>query len=57
MPIGKQLSELSKKLTIETLDNDVQIITVSNLSAFMEYAPYTLIEKQKDFEEKVLAMN
>ena len=53
---GKTLSELSKKLTLETLDNDIQIITISNLEAYKEYAPYKIIKDSSEFETAVLAL-
>lgn len=43
---GKALSELSRRLTLETLDRDIQIITVSNLEAYREYAPYKIMKDQ-----------
>lgn len=53
---GKALSELSRRLTLETLDRDIQIITVSNLEAYREYAPYKIMKNQSEFETAVLAI-
>lgn len=53
---GKALSELSRRLTLKTLDKDIQIITISNLEAYKEYAPYQIIKNQLEFETSVLAM-
>ena len=53
---GKALSELSRRLTLETLDRDIQIITISSLEAYKEYAPYQIMKNQSEFETSVLAM-
>ena len=51
---GKALSELSRRLTLKTLDKDIQIITISNLEAYKEYAPYKLMHTEAEFEKEVL---
>ncbi|WP_405315703.1 DUF6718 family protein [Faecalibacillus faecis] len=53
---GKALSELSRRLTCQMLDKDVQIVTISNLNAYKEYAPYKIIKDQSEFETAVLAI-
>ena len=51
---GKALSKLSRRLTLETLDRDIQIITISSLEAYKEYAPYKLMHTEANFEKEVL---
>lgn len=53
MQIGKTLSELSRKLTLQTLYKGIQIVTVSNLDAYKEYAPYKIMNNQAKFEKAV----
>lgn len=53
---GKILSDLSKRLTLQTLNRNIQIITVSNLDSYKEYGPYKIIEDQLEFEKAVLSI-
>ena len=53
---GKELSDLSRSLTLQTLKNNVQIVTISNPEAYKEYAPYTIIKDKEEFQKQVLAL-
>lgn len=53
---GQRLASLSKYLTLTTLKNDVQIITLNNLESYKEYAPYIMITNEVEFISKVVEM-
>ncbi len=53
---GKKLAALVSFLTEETLEKDIQIVTISDMEAFGEYKPYTLIASKSQFIDKVLQM-
>lgn len=46
---GKGLVAISKSLTKLTKGKDIQIVTISRPEAYMEYAPYTIMENQNEF--------
>jgi hypothetical protein len=53
---NKALASLVSYLSLKTLDKGVQILTVSNKEMFGEYAPYTSVNSETEFIEKVLSM-
>ena len=53
---GQRLASLSKYLTLTTIKNDVQIVTLNNLDSYREYAPYTMIVNEVEFISKVVKM-
>lgn len=46
---GKGLVAISKSLTKLTKGKGIQIVTISRPDAYVEYAPYTIIEDQNEF--------
>lgn len=54
--IGDKLASLSRYLTLASLDKGVEIITLSDPNTFNEYAPYTIINDELEFINKVLQM-
>lgn len=53
---GQRLASLSKYLTLTTLERGVQIVTLNDLESYKEYSPYTLINNEVDFINKVVSM-
>ena len=53
---GQRLASLSKYLTLTTIENDVQIVTLNNLDSYKEYAPYTMVVNEVEFISKVIKM-
>lgn len=56
---GYKLASLFQYLTFATIekDNDVEIFVVgNNTEIYSEYAPYTFIENEIEFINKVLSM-
>lgn len=53
---GQRLASLSKYLTLTTLENGVQIVTLNDLDSYKEYAPYRVIMDEVEFISKVVSM-
>lgn len=53
---GQRLASLSKYLTLTTLDNGVQIVTLNDLQVYKEYAPYRVIRDEVEFISQVVTM-
>ena len=53
---GQQLVDLKKKIISKIGYNNIQLVTISRLSAYGEYEPYHFATSEQDFEEKVYAM-
>lgn len=53
---GKALASLVSYLSLRTLDKGIQILTISDKEMFGEYAPYTDMESESEFINKVLSM-
>ena len=54
--IGKHLSEYTKSLN-ESLPRDgIQIVVISRPTAYGEYAPYSFVDTEEEFRNKVMSM-
>ena len=53
---GKAVAGLVTYLSIRKLDKGIQILTVSNPDVFGEYGPYTFVDTEKEFIDRVLDM-
>lgn len=53
---GQRLASLSKYLTLTTLENGVQIVTLNDLESYKEYAPYVVVNNEVEFISKVVNM-
>lgn len=53
---GRHLVELKRELNEAVGLKGVQIITISRPEAYMEYAPYQIIEDEQEFIRLVKAM-
>ena len=53
---GQRLASLSKYLTLTTLEQGVQIVTLNNLESYKEYSPYKIIGDEVEFISKVTKM-
>ena len=53
---GEDLSKLVTYLTEKTLDKNIEILTVSNMEGYGEYAPYHEILTKEEFIKKVLGL-
>lgn len=53
---GQRLASLSKYLTLATLENGVQIVTLNDLESYKEYAPYKIVSNEVEFISKVVTM-
>lgn len=54
--MGQILASLSTYLTLKTLERDIEIMTVSDHQAYQEYAPYEILNSEKEFINRVLEM-
>lgn len=53
---GKRLVELKRELNKAVGYKGVQLVTISRPTAYGEYAPYTFIENEEEFEKLVEKM-
>ncbi|MBU3137481.1 hypothetical protein KPL39_14540 [Clostridium gasigenes] len=53
---GVKLGTLSKYLTLSTLENEVQIVTINNPDDYLEYSPYKFIDNEVQFISEVFEM-
>ena len=53
---GQHLVELKRKLNEVVGFKGVQVVTISRPEAYMEYAPYQIIEDEQEFIRLVKAM-
>ena len=53
---GRHLVELKRELNDAVGLKGVEIVTISRPEAYMEYAPYKIIEDEKEFIRLVKAM-
>ena len=51
---GKALAGLVDYLTLKTIDDGIQILTVSDPEGYGEYKPYHLVDSERDFIHQVL---
>ena len=45
--IGDKLTALSRYLTLETLDKEIEIFTLSSKEGYNKYGPYRIIENER----------
>ena len=50
---GQHLADFKKKLIAEIGTEKVQLVTISRPSAFGEYEPYSFVDTEQEFEQKV----
>ena len=50
---GKHLVDFKKKLIKEVGVENIQLVTVSRLSAYGEYEPYRFVDTEQEFEENL----
>ena len=53
---GKAIADLVTYLGLRMLDKRIQILTVSSPEMFGEYGPYTFVNTEKEFIDRVLDM-
>lgn len=53
---GKHLAALKRELNEKVAENGIQLVTISRPTAYGEYAPYTFLESEQEFVNKVQAM-
>lgn len=53
---GKSIVELKRKLNKAVGYKGVQLVTLSRLTAFGEYAPYHFIDTEEEFERLVMTL-
>ena len=53
---GKRLVELKRELNKAVGYKGVQLVTISRPTAYGEYAPYTFIENEEEFEKLIEKM-
>jgi len=53
---GKHLAEFKRKLNQVVCPRGIQLVTISRPTAYGEYAPYSFVESEEEFEKLVLAM-
>lgn len=53
---GKHLVELKRRLNESVGRKGIQLVTISRPAAFGEYAPYTFISNEQEFEKLVVSM-
>ncbi len=54
--VGKHLSEFTRSLNESLPRNGIQIIVISRPTAYGEYAPYSFVDTEEEFRDKVLSM-
>ncbi len=54
--IGKHLSAYTKSLNDSLPREGIQIIIISRPTAYGEYAPYSFVDTEEEFREKVMSM-
>lgn len=54
--IGKHLSEYTRSLNASLPREGIQIIVISRPTAYGEYAPYSFVDTEEEFRNRVLAM-
>ena len=50
------LVELKRKLNEAVCQRGIQLVTISRPTAYGEYAPYSFIENEQEFERIVISM-
>lgn len=53
---GSHLVEIKKRMNREVASKGIQLVTISRPTAYGEYAPYTFINNESEFEKAVQKM-
>ena len=53
---GKQLAEMKRRMNAKVVNKGVQLVTISRPTAYGEYAPYSFVNDEKEFERIVMEM-
>lgn len=53
---GRHLVELKRRLNNQVATKGIQLVTISRPTAYGEYAPYTFIDDENEFEKTVQKM-
>lgn len=53
---GSHLVEMKRRMNKQVAAKGIQLVTISRPTAYGEYAPYTFIEDENEFEKLVLRM-
>ena len=53
---GKQLVEMKKRMNAKVANKGIQLVTISRPTAYGEYAPYSFVNDEKEFERIVMKM-
>ena len=53
---GSHLVEMKRRMNQQVALKGIQLVTISRPTAYGEYAPYTFIEDEKEFEKMVQKM-
>ena len=53
---GSHLVEMKRRMNQQVALKGIQLVTISRPTAYGEYAPYTFIEEEKEFEKMVQKM-
>lgn len=50
---GKHLAEMKKRMNQQVAEKGIQLVTISRPTAYGEYAPYTFVNDENEFENVV----
>lgn len=53
---GKQLAEMKRRMNAKVVNKGIQLVTISRPTAYGEYAPYSFVNDEKEFERIVMEM-
>ena len=53
---GSHLVEMKRRMNQQVASKGIQLVTISRPTAYGEYAPYTFIENEEEFEKLVEKM-
>lgn len=53
---GWHLVELKRRINSAVAEKGIQLVTISRPTAYWEYAPYTFVHDEAEFEELVMKM-
>lgn len=53
---GKHLAEMKKRMNRQAAEKGIQLVTISRPMAYGEYAPYTFVNDENEFENAVKNM-
>lgn len=53
---GEHLVEIKRRMNQQVAGKGIQLVTISRPTAYGEYAPYTFVDDEQEFEKLVLKM-